>query len=240
MPFRSLLLFLFLLGFFTREGLASPEPNGCEAYLRYHERRHAIPPGLLQAIAKVESGHKQGDGRVSPWPWTVNAQGKGYYFATKQAAIAAVQAMQFKGIRSIDVGCMQVNLYHHPQAFKSLDEAFEPAHNIAYAASFLTQLQKEHGSWHRAVAHYHSANPVFHIPYRKTVLALWKKQGERGTEMVKNTQFLTQSPEKSGRHFIRLATLKTPQNRTTPVFRGAIRRVTRHSPHLKHAPCHRP
>ena len=32
---------------------------------------------------------------------------------------------------------MQINLMHHPDAFASLDEAFEPGRNVAYGAKFL-------------------------------------------------------------------------------------------------------
>ena len=45
---------------------------------------------------------------------------------TRQQAVAAVQALQARGVRSIDVGCLQVNLMYHPIAFASLDDAFDP------------------------------------------------------------------------------------------------------------------
>jgi len=61
-----------------------------------------------------------------PWPWTINAEGQGPYFATRAEAISAVQRLQEQGVRSIDVGCMQVNLLHHPQAFATMEQAFDP------------------------------------------------------------------------------------------------------------------
>ena len=64
----------------------------------------------------------------------MNAEGQGFYYDTKVEAVAAVRAMQARGIRSIDVGCMQVNLMFHPDAFVSLDEAFDPMANARYAA----------------------------------------------------------------------------------------------------------
>ena len=201
--------------------------NSCEIHIIHHEKQRSIPSGLLQAISKVESGRKSIAGRLVAWPWTVNAQGQGYYFATKEAAIAAVQAMQFKGIKSIDVGCMQVNLYHHPYAFKNLSDAFEPAKNVAYAASFLTQLKKEHASWHTAVAHYHSANPLFHIPYRKTVLAMWRKENT-DVGAIKNVGF---TPRNRSRHLLRLSAVGSRKKITSPTKWGNIRRVTRSSPH---------
>lgn len=154
--------------------------NNCAVHIAQYERQHKIPEGLLHAISKVESGRKDDTGRVVAWPWTINAEGEGFYFATKAEAIAAVIKMMKKGIKSIDVGCMQVNLYHHPKAFSSLSEAFDPVKNVAYAAKFLSGLNNEHSSWHTAIAHYHSANPVHHIPYRKTVLNVWNKDIKAG------------------------------------------------------------
>lgn len=168
-------VFLLLIDDGQSERMFVPAHNTCGPYIRKYEKHHAIPTGLLHAISKAESGIKDIKGRLVPWPWTINAQGKGYFFPNKQAAISAVRALQAKGIESIDVGCMQVNLYYHPKAFKSLADAFEPSKNVAYAARFITSLKKDHNCWHRAIAHYHSSNPIHHIPYHKMVLGIWKK-----------------------------------------------------------------
>ena len=77
-----------------------------------------------------------------PWPWTVNAEGQGAFYDTKAEAVAAVRAMQARGVRSIDVGCGQINLMHHPDAFASLEQAFDPQANAAYAARFLKELSR--------------------------------------------------------------------------------------------------
>ena len=53
----------------------------------------------------------------------------------------AVRKLQRRGVRNIDVGCMQVNLRYHPKAFKSLGQAFDPRANAAYAAGFLRKLR---------------------------------------------------------------------------------------------------
>jgi hypothetical protein len=37
--------------------------------------------------------------------------------------------MQGEGVRSIDIGCMQINLVHHPDAFGSLEAGFDPITN---------------------------------------------------------------------------------------------------------------
>ena len=61
-------------------------------------------------------GSRAGDeipqsGRWTPWPWTIDVEGQGSFLPNKAAAIAAVQALQARGIQSIDVGCVQINRF---------------------------------------------------------------------------------------------------------------------------------
>lgn len=191
------------------ERMFVPTHQTCGPYIQKYEKQHAIPTGLLDAISKAESGIKDIKGRLVPWPWTINAKGKSYYFPTKQAAIAAVRTLQAKGIESIDVGCMQVNLYYHPKAFKNLADAFEPNKNVAYAAHFLTSLKKDHNCWHRAIAHYHSANPTYHIPYHKTVVRIWRKDNKAGAISLAAGSFSSSPSVSPVSHIRRLSTGKT-------------------------------
>ncbi len=131
-----------------------------------------LPVNLLSAIGRVESGRfDPRDSNVKAWPWSINAEGRGYTFNTKSEAIAAVIALQARNVMSVDVGCMQVNLMHHPTAFGSLEEAFDPAVNVRYAAKFLGQLYAESGDWNTAAAHYHSRTPDLALAYQRKVLA---------------------------------------------------------------------
>src|SRR5262245_14779315 len=108
------------------------------------ERQEGIPRQLLRAISKVESGRFHAKKQiVMAWPWTVMAEGRGRYLPTKSAAIAEVEGLRARGVRNIDVGCMQVNLYYHPDAFADLNQAFDPVANVAYAASYLKALRSE-------------------------------------------------------------------------------------------------
>ena len=217
---------------FTAE---SAHASHCATYITQHEKTHNIPEGLLHAISKVESGRKDPKGGVVAWPWTVNAQRQSYYFPSKDAAITAVREMQRKGISSIDVGCMQVNLHHHPKAFADLESAFDPAQNVAYAARFLTGLKKEHASWHKAVAHYHSANPLHHIPYQKNVMLAWKKNPTIGALALAQGRFRDRS---SPNHIRRLSSVKTLSLQNTQILQASarmkVRRVApRTSPHIR-------
>lgn len=171
------LLPLLLCG---RAALALPlslAPNDpgllCRPAIAMAEAGAAIPPRLLSAIGRVESGRRGADGRLAPWPWTINAEGQGHFFDSKAEAVAAVRALQARGVRSIDVGCLQVNLMHHPDAFASLDAAFDPGANAAYAARFLAQLHDQLGTWPKAAGAYHSQTPELGEDYRNRVLAAW-------------------------------------------------------------------
>jgi hypothetical protein len=149
----------------------------CPQAIAAAERTQAIPKHLLSAIALAESGRKHPMlGKRMPWPWTVMAEGQGRYLATKQAAIEEVRQLQARGIANIDVGCMQVNLYYHPDAFFSLEQAFDPLSNVAYAGRFLRSLFADSGAWDEAAGRYHSATPGLKNPYRDKVVQIWTRE----------------------------------------------------------------
>jgi hypothetical protein len=103
----------------------------------------------------------------------VNADGNGQYFTDKASAEAFVRLALSSGARDVDVGCFQISLQNHPDAFASLDDAFNPVENANYAAGFLNRLKNQTGSWNTAIADYHSAEPDLGLPYQRHVLAVW-------------------------------------------------------------------
>lgn len=150
----------------------------CGVAGRAAEQAAGLPPNLLISIGMVESGRADPlTGQVAPWPWTVNADGKGAYFQSKADAEAFVRLAESSGARDVDVGCFQVSLQSHPDAFGSLDEAFDPVANAHYAAAFLLILKAQSGSWDAAIADYHSATPDLGLPYQRRVLAAWRGMG---------------------------------------------------------------
>ena len=157
------------------------------SFMNAQENAHGIPAFLLRAVSNIESG-RYTDGSVTAWPWTINVEGKGYIFKTKQEVIKAVEKFQRQGAKSIDVGIMQINLRHHPNAFRNLEEAFDPQLNIAYGAKFLKQLFLQHKSWNLAIGHYHSATPKFHNAYKKRVISQWM-------QLTKASSTKTDSPQ---------------------------------------------
>ena len=168
-----------------------PAPSAmCRAAILQAERTTHVPDRLLDAIAMVESGRRDPiSGAVYPWPWTINAEGVGHFYASKAEAIAAVQAFQASGVRSMDVGCMQVNLQYHPEAFATLDQAFDPVANAAYGARFLQQLYAQTNAWPLATAAYHSFTPDLGADYARKVLAAWGVP-----QLPVGSQFVTNAP----------------------------------------------
>jgi hypothetical protein len=143
----------------------------CDAALLRAETRYQLPHQLLTSIARVESGRpitSLADTR--PWPWTIDADGMGLFVDSKAAAIAWMKS-QAAHHNFVDVGCMQVDLYYHPHAFASLEEAFDPVANADYAARLLLELYRGEagGSWDLAVGLYHSHTSFLAAEYRDRV-----------------------------------------------------------------------
>lgn len=175
------LIAIFIYYFLSVTGLIiSVKPckatyKGCACAVQKFERQYNMPDNLLMAISLVESGRMMPKQGVVAWPWTINANGKSYMFPTKAEAILKVRQLRANGITSIDVGCMQINLKHHPNAFSSLENAFDPDINVAYAARFLFAKKLDTGSWHKAIGHYHSAVAHINAPYKNRVFKVWEK-----------------------------------------------------------------
>ncbi len=168
----------------------------CGDAIRAEERRRAYPRDLLLAIALVESGrYEETRGVRMPWPWTVTAGGRGEFFVSRAGAAAAVRDLRAKGIESIDVGCMQVNLYYHAEAFDSVEDALDPAQNVAYAAFFLTDLAVRTGSWLAAVGRYHSGSAENARRYRMRVLAARDAHRRHARDGLRPPNTFEQDPE---------------------------------------------
>jgi hypothetical protein len=158
-----------------------PDSLVCMDAARKIEKHYKIHPYILSAVALTETGKQLKIGKKNiqtPWPWTANIEGKGYYFKSKAEAIEKISIALRSGKRSIDVGCMQINLKYHRDAFANLSEAFDPYANVQYGAEFLKSLYGQYKSWPRSVERYHSATPIHYNRYRKIVAANWHKAEE--------------------------------------------------------------
>lgn len=132
----------------------------CRSEISAAARRHGVPESVALAVGKVESSHHPLAMNIAGWPARARSAPDG---------VIAVRKLNSAGIRSIDVGCMQINLKHHPAAFASLDDAFDPAANAEYGVSFLKRLYQEKRSWGRAIAAYHSGDPAEQSLYLRLI-----------------------------------------------------------------------
>lgn len=232
---KFLMFLLFLLMLIQPVQASSPhkivdDAQVCTIAAQRMESKYQIKKHLLSTITSVETGRWNPERqRVTSWPWTVNAEGKGYFFETKQEAIAAVKKLQAEGIKSIDVGCMQINLVYHAKAFKSLEEAFNPYKNMEYGAKFLRELYAQKGNdWNKAATAYHSNMPEkaqkYAMKLSKVYRGIIEARADRNPMSKALSKFKNRrhskltSPIKSEVHSGRRAVERTAAQKT-PVWR---------------------
>jgi hypothetical protein len=146
----------------------------CSNAIAAAEVVQAIPHNLLRAIAIAESGRPDVQGKsVEPWPWTITAEGQGRFLASKAEAELQLSQLRQRGLQNIDVGCMQINLFYHADAFASSAEAFDVSRNVDYGARHLRALYAQTGSWRQAVGRYHSYVAELGEPYSLRVMEIW-------------------------------------------------------------------
>lgn len=131
-----------------------------------HEKQKGIEPGLMEAIAQIESKLN---------PYIVNACGRAFHFKTASDAARFVKEKQNQGYRNISVGLTQLHVPSHRSKFGSLEEMMDPGKNVAYAANLLKRLKRKTGSWEKAVRLYHSPNPCSNERYKNRVFGAWAK-----------------------------------------------------------------
>ena len=119
-----------------------------------------LPAGLLKSIGFVETGNQ---------PWSVNVDGVGHRFSSTDEAVSFVRSASLSGGRYIDVGCFQIDLLYHPDAFINLESAFDPISNAMAAGHFLLALNQATSSWFDAVGRFHSSLPSLGTPYAERV-----------------------------------------------------------------------
>ena len=121
-----------------------------------------INVATLYGIAVQESGMRWRDGSFRPWPWTLNIneskngiKAGPRRYANKQAAEQALTQLIRQGIRNVDVGIMQVNLYWHGNKVPNELALLDPKTNITVAASYLKNLRSQNDI-RKTVADYHA------------------------------------------------------------------------------------
>lgn len=115
----------------------------------------SVDAKVLAGIALNESGL---NGRA--WPWTLNIAGRGFFFKTREDAYRVVMSLIARGRSDFDIGLMQVNWGYHARRFASPWDALAPETSIRVAEQILNENYSKTHSVAKAIAYYHSANPV--------------------------------------------------------------------------------
>lgn len=148
----------------------------CNEIARQVEFKNGLPKNILASIALVEAGRRYSDGSVSPWPWSLNHAGKSLFFNHKIEALEYLNRYVTASFKNIDVGCMQINVKWHGEKFDSFSTMLDPLNNVEYAATFLSNLKRIHGSWKEAIKHYHSATSRLNVKYYAKVEKVWNNK----------------------------------------------------------------
>jgi hypothetical protein len=106
---------------------------------------------VLYAVGLTESGR---GGKLHPF--AMNVAGEALFPVTVETALTEFEKARGRGVRLIDVGCMQINHHYHREEFASDAAMFDPQANVMYAAKFLKKLKSKHKTWSMAVARYHA------------------------------------------------------------------------------------
>ena len=145
---------------------AWPEPaQTCLRAAQLAAQEEGVPLSVLLTVALVETG-RAGAAGMHPWAWAVRAQDRGHWPDTAQAALGIAQAAQASGATNIDLGCFQINLRWHGDAFDSLTAMLDPVGNARYAARLLRAHHARLGDWTLAAGAYHSARADHSARYR--------------------------------------------------------------------------
>lgn len=136
----------------------------CSAYIPAAERYFALPPGLLSAVATVESGQ---------YPWTLNLAGQAVVAPDFASAAKLLRTADGIPRRDVAVGCLQIHMRYHLDRFPAPEWALVPGYNVWYGAAYLRGLKDRYGDWKTAVAHYNGSNPVAQKFYLSQVARRW-------------------------------------------------------------------
>ncbi len=141
-----------LLLFWTQTSYADNIPY---IYQKIAYENH-IPPVILYAIALTESGKTLRSNKYRPWPWTLNVAGVPRRYSTRKAAWKGLLFYLQQGIKSIDIGIMQVNWKYQHKKLGTPWQALEPVNNTQTGARILSAEYKKTGLWKTAIGRYHS------------------------------------------------------------------------------------
>jgi soluble lytic murein transglycosylase-like protein len=142
---------LLALAFISNGAAAASQSLVCEREMTRASAKYGVPLGVLYAVGLTETGRR---GTLSPF--ALNIEGPSVFPETLDEALQKFADAQRRGVKLIDIGCMQINHHYHGSHFASVAEMFDPHANVDYAARYLRDLKEQEGSWTLAAARYHA------------------------------------------------------------------------------------
>lgn len=173
----------------------------CDKAASLVEHSLDIPQGLLVAIARVESNNR---------PLAVNVNGLTISFSRPELAVDAVRTMlkshAFGPRPRVDIGCFQINLGWHSDAFPSIEAGFDPVTNGLAAGLFLREIHAKTGNWHEAVARYHTLLSQGGNRYAQAVFRKYEgSSGQNATGYYTPSEGETSQLQHDGRNWVKTA-----------------------------------
>ncbi len=80
--------------------------------------------------------------QAQPWPWTLNINGKGYYFNSYSEAVEHANKALKSNPRRFGVGIGQIEWAFHKSRFKDVSEALNPIKNLQVVRDILYEGKK--------------------------------------------------------------------------------------------------
>lgn len=133
-------------------------------------QRAGVPSAVLFAVALQESGTSL-QGRLIPWPWTLNVAGISERYASRDEACTRLkQVLNTTPADRLDAGLGQINLGYQAHRYTHPCELLDPYQNLAVAADILHEQHTPGEDWLLAIGRYH--RPAGGLPaarYRSSV-----------------------------------------------------------------------
>ncbi|MDX8126969.1 transglycosylase SLT domain-containing protein [Methylomonas sp. OY6] len=98
-----------------------------------------LDPFELYAVSLMESSKYSSNNTITPWPLAINAAGTAIFPRNRGDALNALACELEKGITSIDVGLMQINIKWNGYRVSDIKSLFDPEVNLRVGADILAE-----------------------------------------------------------------------------------------------------
>lgn len=136
-------------------------------------KKAGVSLAIYYSLLLQESGRNG-----KPWKWTLNHNGKGMYFDSRNEARKYLSEAIEKGDKNIDVGLSQINIRWNGELVKNPLNLLEPKINIAVSAKILKDCMNRFSELRKGLSCYHAGRVVKHgMKYAEKVIKRAEKYG---------------------------------------------------------------